>query len=172
MVMITRAEGAADLEAVRHVNQRAFEGPVEAAIVDSLRDADAVAVSLVADLDGEVVGHIVFSPVTVGDQVLKYPLAGLAPMAVVPSRQHAGIGSELVREGLGRCRAAGYGAVVVLGHPGFYPRFGFSPAAEIGLHCIWPARPEAFMALELIPGALRGVRGEVTYHAAFGAPDE
>ena len=128
--------------------------------------------SLVADLDGEVVGHIVFSSVMVGDQVLKYPLAGLAPMAVMPAHQHAGIGSGLVRDGLGRCRVAGYGAVVVLGHPGFYPRFGFSPAAEIGLHCIWPAPPEAFMVLELVPGALRGVRGEVAYHTAFGAPGD
>lgn len=160
-----------DLEAIRRVNQLAFEGPVEADIVDALRDAGAVVASLVADLDGVVVGHILFSPVTVETANQECAIAGLAPMAVVPSHQHTGIGSELVREGLARCRAAGYRAVVVLGHPGYYPRFGFSVAAERGLHCAWPVRPEAFMALELTPHALNGILGQVAYHAAFGAPE-
>jgi putative acetyltransferase len=92
---------------------------------------------------------------------------GLAPMAVLPARQRQGIGSALVRDGLGRCRELGYEAVVVLGHPGYYPRFGFVPASRFGIGCEYDVPAEVFMALELVPGALRGKPGTIRYHPAF-----
>ena len=94
---------------------------------------------------------------------------GLAPMAVAPSRQRRGIGSALVEAGLARCKELGAVAVVVLGHPEFYPRFGFVPAARFGLECEYEVPVEAFMAMELQPHALRGAAGKVSYHPAFGS---
>ena len=93
----------------------------------------------------------------------------LAPMAVVPERQRAGIGSELVRDGLARCRLRGVEAVFVVGHPAYYPRFGFSRASDFGITCEFEVPDEAFMALELAPGSLRGRTGQVFYHEAFRA---
>ena len=92
---------------------------------------------------------------------------GLAPMAVAPSHQHQGIGSALVRAGLERCKALGAGAVIVLGHPEYYPRLGFSPAVRFGIGCEYDAPQEAFMVVELQPGYLRGVSGTIQYHDAF-----
>lgn len=94
-------------------------------------------------------------------------ILGLAPMAVAPSHQRQGIGSALVRAGLERCRALGSGAVVVLGHPAYYPRFGFSPSVHFGIRSEYEVPEEAFMVLELQPGFLRGISGTVQYHAAF-----
>jgi putative acetyltransferase len=88
-------------------------------------------------------------------------------MAVVPAQQRTGLGSALVRAGLEQCRKLGFGAVVVLGHPDYYPRFGFSPAARFGIGCEYEAPQEAFMAIELQPGYLKGASGKVEYHAAF-----
>jgi len=120
----------------------------------------------VAEQEGMVVGHILFSPVEV-DHANGRRLLGLAPMAVDPERQRKGIGSLLVHEGLTRCRAAGFDGVVVLGHAGYYPRFGFVPAQQFGLRCEYDVPADVFMALELAPGALRGLAGLVRYHAAF-----
>jgi putative acetyltransferase len=92
---------------------------------------------------------------------------GLAPMAVLPAYQRQGIGSVLVRSGLAVCQALGYGAVVVLGHPSYYPRFGFVPTDRTGLRCLDNVPVEAFMMLELQPGYLQDVQGIVTYHPAF-----
>src|SRR5688572_24348028 len=118
--------------------------------------ADPV-ISLVAHDGDAVVGHIMFTPVSLaGHGGL---LMGLAPMAVEPSRQRAGIGSALVRAGLERCKALGAAAALVLGHPGFYAKFGFLPAARFGLGCEYDVPAEVFMALELLPDALRGASG-------------
>ena len=114
-----------------------------------------------------MVGHILFSPVTV-EHSSKPALVGLAPMAVAPGYQRQGIGSALVREGLARCRAAGVEGVVVLGHVEDYPRFGFVPAAQFGLRCEYDVPADVFMALELSPGAFSDVSGLVRYHQAFG----
>ena len=165
--MLIRPEQADDFDAVLALNVAAFGSPTEARLVDRLRDLCVDLVSLVA-LDGtELVGHILFSPVTLAqDDSLK--LYGLGPMAVAPARQRQGIGSALVEHGLERCRSLGADAVVVLGHPGFYPRFGFVPASRFGLDSDFPAPDDAFMALELRPGALRGKAGRIRYHPAFG----
>jgi putative acetyltransferase len=161
-----RAEEEADRAAVHAVNAAAFPTPAEADLVDALRAAGAARVSLVAEEDGAVVGHILFSPVTLpGHPGLA--LLGLAPMAVAPERQRQGIGSALVEAGLARCRELGCDAVVVLGHPEFYPRFGFVPSVRCGIGCEYPVPPEVFMLQELRPGALQGASGTVRYHPAF-----
>lgn len=166
--MIVRDETPADRAHVRRVNEAAFGAPQEADLVDALRAEGVATVSLVAEEDGEIVGHILFSPVTVEGAGTPPLGLGLAPMAVIPSRQRQGIGSRLARAGLDRCRARGAGFVVVLGHPAYYPRFGFVPASRFGLRCEYDAPDEAFMAMELVERALEGLTGLVRYHPAFG----
>lgn len=164
---VVRVEQPGDRDAVRALNEHAFGGREEADIVEALHGANAVVVALVAEVGAAVVGHILFSPVTV--ERSDAPLVGLAPMAVAPGYQKQGIGSVLVREGLARCRAAGVEGVVVLGHAEYYPRFGFVQAQQFGLRCEYDVPAEVFMALELTHGALRSVSGLVRYHAAFAA---
>lgn len=164
-MIAVRPETPADVEAVRAVVEAAFEQRDEAGIVERLREGVPGYIGLVAVEGGEVVGHIAFSPVTVERRAL--PILGLAPMAVRPDWQRRGIGARLVRAGLVACAETGAEAVVVLGHPGYYPRFGFSPAVGFGLRDTYGAPPEAFMALELVPGALGGVSGVVRYASAF-----
>ncbi len=164
--MLIRAEQPGDWIAVHRVNESAFETPLEANLVDALRQQTSEAVSLVAEHRGAIIGHIMFSPVTLS----KHPdlkLMGLAPMAVAPPHQRGGIGSALVRAGLERCRELGYGAVVVLGHPEYYPRFGFSPASRFGIGCEYDVPEDVFMMLELRPGFLEGASGVIRYHDAF-----
>ncbi len=133
----------------------AFPTDAEARLVDALRHAGQGTLSLVAQVDGEIVGHVLFSPVTPGKGL------GLAPLAVKPAHQN-GIAAALVREGLERC--SGY--VVVLGEPAYYRRFGFRRARDFGLENEYGA-DEEFMVLEREPGALRGVRGLVRYREEF-----
>jgi len=161
-----RPEQAADIAAIHAVNRAAFDSDTEADLVDALREHADPIISLVADDGGSIVGHILFSPVTLsGHADLK--IMGLAPMAVRPAEQRRGIGSALVGAGLERCKQLGSGAVVVLGHPGYYPRFDFVPASRFGLACEYDVPDEAFMALELELGILRGASGTIRYHAAF-----
>ena len=166
--MHIRLERADDIAAVRAVNLAAFETDAEADIVDLLRQLGTPLVSLVAEDDGAVVGHILFSPVTLGGHPA-LRLAGLAPMAVVPSRQRQGIGSLLVQDGLAQCRRLGFDAVVVLGHAGFYPRFGFTPSTRFGLRSEYDVPEDVFMILELEDGVLGGKSGTIRYHPAFGS---
>jgi putative acetyltransferase len=166
--MITiRSELPDDKTAVRRINELAFGQPDEADLVDALRGVAHPLISLVAVSDDEAVGHILFSPVTIesGDSVVS--ALGLGPMAVSPESQNRGIGSQLVRQGLAECEQLGYGIVIVIGHPDFYPRFGFSPAREKGLECAYEVPDEAFMVAELAHGALRGVNGVVRYRPEF-----
>jgi putative acetyltransferase len=164
--VIIRDEQPHDRASVRAVNTAAFETPAEADLVDALREQAHPVVSLVAEDAGEVVGHIMFSPVSLsGHPELR--LTGLAPMAVAPAHQRRGVGSALVRAGLERCRQLGFGAVVVLGHPSYYPRFGFEPSVRFGIRSEYEAPAEAFMLIELQPGYLQGAGGTVRYHAAF-----
>jgi putative acetyltransferase len=160
-----RPERDGDAAAIRDVNRSAFPTPAEADLVDSLRREGAATVSLVADDGGSIIGHILFSPVTMAGG--SGHVLGLAPMAVRPERQRQGIGSQLVPAGLEACRRAGAGAIVVVGHPAFYPRFGFVPAFRFGLRCEYDVADDVFMALELDPGALAGQGGLVRYHPAF-----
>ena len=161
-----RPEAQTDRAAVRAVNMEAFERAAEADLVDALCERAQPVVSLVAEHDGRIVGHIMFSPVTlVGEPELK--IMGLAPMAVASARQRKGIGSALVRAGLEQCARLDFGAIVVLGHPTYYPRFGFVPAIRWKIRCEYEAPPEAFMAIELQAGYLGGKAGTIRYHPAF-----
>lgn len=166
MPVIVRAERGEDRAAVRAVNLSAFATGAEADLVDALRERAEPVVSLVAAEGDGIVGHILFSPVTLEGHAALL-IMGLAPMAVLPSHQRRGIGSALVREGLERCRALGAVAVVVLGHPSYYPRFGFRPSTAFGIGCEYDAPAEAFMLIELQPGHLRGASGTVHFHEAF-----
>jgi putative acetyltransferase len=163
-----RRENPADIDAIHGINAAAFESSAEARLVDRLRTEARPFLSLVAELDGEVVGHILFTPVRLDDaDVLN--LMGLAPMAVAVDRQNQGIGSALVEAGLALCRDSGAGAVVVLGHPAYYPRFGFQPAADFGLRSEYDVPDEAFLLRELQAGYLQGHSGTLRYHPAFNA---
>ncbi len=166
--MLIRAEQEKDRAAVHAVNVSAFETPSEANLVDALREQAEPVVSLVAEDNGAIVGHIMFSPVSLSAHPgLK--LMRLAPMAVAPEHQRQGIGSALVRAGLEQCRQLGFIAVVVLGHPEYYPRFGFSPSTRFGIGSEYEVPEEVFMATELQPAALSGKTGMVKYHAVFGS---
>jgi putative acetyltransferase len=160
-----RFERPGDEAGVRETNELAFGEPLEARLVDALRGIPDY-LSLVATIDERVVGHILFTPVTIEPSVDRR-VAGLAPMAVRPDHQRAGIGGQLIRAGLEECRRRGYSAVVVLGHPEYYPRFGFAPAHTFGLTCEFPSPPEAFMAIELESDALSGIGGLVRYLPQF-----
>jgi putative acetyltransferase len=164
--MIVRPEVASDRAAVRRVHATAFATPEEADLVDALRAGAEPLVSLVAEEAGIVVGHVVFSPVTLPEHP-ELRLMGLAPLAVVPARQRTGIGAALTRAGLERCREIGAGAIVVLGHPAYYPRFGFARADAFGIGCQFEAPADAWMLLELEPGYLRGAGGTARWHTAF-----
>jgi len=161
-----RAEQPEDIPAIRAVNLAAFPTPFEANLVDRLRQMVQPTISHVAVMDDEIVGHIFFSPVHVSERD-DLKVMGLAPMAVLPVYQRQGIGSALIHAGLTVCQALGYGAVVVLGHPSYYPRFGFVPTDGTGLRCVYDVPVEAFMMLELQPSYLQNVQGIVTYHPAF-----
>jgi putative acetyltransferase len=166
--MQIRAEKESDQDSVHQVHLSAFESPSEANLVDTMREQAHPVVSLLAEDNGQVVGHIMFSPVFLsGDPDLK--IMGIAPMAVVPFHQRKGIGSALVRAGLEQCKQLGVVAVVVLGHPEYYPRFGFSPSSQFDINSEYEVPKEVFMAMELQTDALRGKTGRVKYHAAFSS---
>jgi putative acetyltransferase len=161
-----RAEDKNDWTAVRAVNTAAFGASLEADLVDALRVRAQPLISLVAEIQGAVVGHIMFSPVALAKHDER-KLMGLGPMAVLPEHQRKGVGSALVRAGLKRCEELGCDAVVLVGHAEYYPRFGFVPAARYGISCQYDVPEDVFMILELRPGALRGATGHVQYHEAF-----
>ena len=167
--MVTiRPEQPGDAAAVRSVHEAAFPGHDEARLVDALRAAGRTVVSLVAEDNGRIVGHVAFSPVTVegaSDGV------GLAPVAVIPTAQRGGIGSRMIRDGLDICRQNGFGFVVVLGAPAYYGRFGFTPAHAWGLDDEYGGG-EAFQALELRAGSIPKDAGRVRYAPEFAALDE
>ena len=165
-----RPERPDDNPAIRAINDAAFEQPAEGAVVDAIRAACPDILSLVAEEEGEVVGHILFSPA--GAMGPDGPVVGmgLAPMAVAPGRQRQGIGSDLVRAGLDLLRQRGCPFVIVLGHPEYYPRFGFEPASRHGLVCQWEGIPDdVFLALVLDAEAMDGVQGIARYRDEFDA---
>ena len=170
-MLIIRMETEADRIAVRQVNEEAFGRVNEAELVEALRKNARPQISLVAELDGQIVGHIFFSPVRIEEGASAFTALGLAPMAVLPELQNKSIGSQLVRRGLDECRNMGHDVVVVLGHPEYYPRFGFVPAKTKGLKCEYEVPDDVFMVAELRDGALAGRRGVVKYRPEFSNAD-
>ena len=165
--MDIRTEKPEDLEAVRNVNIAAFGRENEANLVDRLRGIGST-FSFVAVQSDRIVGHIFFSLVTVEGKCSKnLSILGLAPVAVLPNYQRQGRGTLLIREGLKECRRSGFQAVVVLGHPHLYSRFGFIPASRKSLGCEYDVPDEAFMVLELESGALQDCSGTVKYRSEF-----
>ena len=165
LVTIVRPEVPADYDVIRDLHTLAFAGPTEARLVDRLRGSSG-SISLVAVEAGTVLGHILFTAVNLEGERPAVRVAGLGPMAVSPSRQRSGIGSALVEQGLEECRRAGYEAVVVVGHPRYYPRLGFRRCSSFGLRCQFDVPDEVFMAVELNPDVLSG-GGEVRYPPEF-----
>ncbi|QEG34071.1 GNAT family N-acetyltransferase [Bythopirellula goksoeyrii] len=160
-----RSEEPEDLQAIHTVHVASFPTNAEAQLVDLLREADRLSVSLVAEADSLVVGHIAFSPVTVESGEVG---AGLAPIAVIESYRKQGVAAELVRAGLQACRENGFGWVVVLGEPGYYARCGFQPATEFGLSDEYGGGV-AFQVVELVEGSLPVGDGLVKYAPEFAS---
>jgi len=166
-MLTIRREAPEDIDAIRHVNEQAFGRATEADLVDQLRSRGVLTISLVAAQDGEIVGHIAFSPVAVESGPSSFEAITLAPIAVLPAHQRQGVGSQLVKSGLEECRQLGHEIVVVLGHPEYYPRFGFAPCKPRGIGCEFEAPDEAWMVLELREGALAGRDGTVKFQPEF-----
>ena len=168
--MLIRTEDPSDIPAIHRLNRLAFNVSTEADLVDQLRRSETDFLSLVAEDQDHIVGHILFTPVSVERDGHPITGMGLAPMAVAPERQRQGIGSALVEHGLGLLRECGCPFVLVLGHPGYYPRFGFERASAHHLACQWEGVPDdAFMVLILDPVAMHGVSGVARYRDEFDA---
>ena len=166
MNITIRSELPGDESAIAEVTRQAFEShpyshQTEHFIIDALRKASALSVSLVAEQAGHIVGHIAFSPVLIDDGSSDW--YGLGPVSVLPAHQHKGIGRALMEHGIAKLRGLGAKGCVLVGDPAFYTRFGFANAPELVLDGV---PQEFFLSLSLgIPSA----RGKVKFHAAFDA---
>ena len=161
-----RKEEPKDRDAVHHLNLIAFDNGPEAVLVDKLRASCKEYLSFVAVEDSFVIGHILFTPATVED--CSAVGMGLAPMSVVPSHQKKGVGSQLVRHGIEFLRNAGCPFIIVLGHPEYYPRFGFELASKYQLRSQWEGVPDdAFMIVVLDSGVLRKTGGIARFREEF-----
>jgi putative acetyltransferase len=165
--LIVRLESADDQEEIALVVERAFQRSDEAKLVGRLREQAAPLLSLVAEAEGRVIGHVAFSPVTLASSPESSDLCALGPLAVDPSFARRGTGEFLTRAGLSRAPELGWRAVFVLGAPAYYGRFGFRPARDLHFEYGTPALERAFQVRELAPRALAGRKGRVTYHPAF-----
>jgi putative acetyltransferase len=161
-----REERPGDVESIRDVNKCAFGQDLEGKIVDALRSNGAALLSLVATQNGKVVGHIIYSPASVGDEVTG---AALGPMAVHPEHQRQGIGIKLVEAGNRKLQEAGHPFIIVVGHANYYPRFGFRPASTHGIQCEWEVPDEVFMMLILDEAKMQGVSGLAKYRHEFSS---
>lgn len=155
---------------IRDVHIQAFGSEGEADLVDALRACCPFFISLVYDKDNALPGSIIFSPAELlPDNQPRTGILGLGPMAVVPARQKKGIGSALIKAGIAYCQDMGYDAIVVPGHPDFYPRFGFVPSARYGIRSEYDVPDEVFMILILNEKGMKGRQGTIRHHSAFGS---
>ena len=167
--VIIRAEEEKDYAKITEVNDLAFGQKNEGLLVERLRQTENYipALSLVAELNDEIIGHILFYPVTVQSAGSRYPTLSLGPMAVIPEYQRKGVGSRLVFEGFEAAKALGHESVIVIGHPDYYPRFGFRLASRWDINSPFEVPVEVFLGLELVEGALKGKSGTVEYPKEF-----
>lgn len=166
--MNIRKETDSDIEKIWQINAEAFETEAEANLINALRKSGISYISLVAEEGEDIVGHIFFTPVELTDSKSELKIMGLAPMAVASKHQKKGIGSQLVKEGLEHCLTQYYDAVVVLGHPQYYPKFGFLPSVKYGIKSEYDVPDDVFMLLELKKGVFEKGQGIIKYHDAFG----
>jgi putative acetyltransferase len=160
-----RTERPGDAAAIRDLNRRAFGQDQEGNIVDALRSNGAALLSLVATLNDQEVGHLLYSPASVGEVTG----AALGPMAVLPEYQRQGIGSRLIEAGNLKLGNAGCPFIIVLGHANYYPRFGFKPASAYGIECEWEVPDDVFMILVLDEAKMQGVSGLARYRPEFSS---
>jgi putative acetyltransferase len=170
--VILRSEEQSDGPSIERVNRLAFGRSEEALLVARLRDSPAFipGLSIVAQEDEGIIGHILFTRVHI-DPPTEVRVCTLAPLAVLPAFQRRGVGSALARRGIDVATRLGEDLVILVGHPAYYPRFGFEPASRLGLRCPFPVQDEAFMALRLRPD-VPPISGEVVYPPAFQALSE
>lgn len=161
-------ETKVDHKLVFEVHKQAFKRDEEAILVDRLRNGPAYIphLSLVAIINNHIVGHILFTDIRINSKNVQ--ALALAPLSVLPAFQRQGIGGLLIKEGLGKAAELGYASVIVLGHEHYYPKFGFTNASKWNIKAPFEVPDNAFMALELFPGALDGVAGVVEYASEFG----
>jgi putative acetyltransferase len=169
-MVVIRPESLIEYPAVYNVNLKAFNQDCEPNLVEAIRKSDNYIpeLSLVAVINNTVVGHIMFSIIAIETDNEHIPVLSLAPLAVLPDYQNRSIGSKLIKHGLNECRKLGYTIVIVVGHPNYYPRFGFIPARSQYLEATFEVPDEAFMVLELSSGALMNIKGTVKYPPEFG----
>lgn len=166
MDLFLRDEISEDYSIVEKITFEAFDNNDEVEIVKKLRDSPNI-ISLVAEDEGQVIAHIMFSEIDIVDKEITHKAIALAPMSVSPSHQKQGVGKMLITFGINRCKELGYPLIIVLGHVNYYPKFGFVPAYPLGFTSIFNVTSNAWMVLELTEGKAREINGEVIYHSAF-----
>jgi len=159
--MLIRQEGKTDYRQIRSLNDQAFGSPEESQLIDELRQQGLAVLSLVAESEGEIIGHILFSRIKLGDE----PVVALAPMCVASVHQKKGVGGALIQQGMRILKQRGEKAVFVLGHKKYYPKFGFSAELAKPFECEYAG--DSFFAHELQPGWLEGKTGRIVYPEAF-----
>ena len=169
MSVTIREERPEDNAAIRFVNDKAFGQPQEGQLVEALGKNGGVLLSLAAIADRRVVGHILYSPVSIESGGKEIFGAGLGPMAVLPEFQRQGIGAKLVEAGNSRLRELSVPFIVVLGHPAYYPRFGFRPASRHGIRCEWEVPADVFMVLVIDRERMLSVSGLAKYRPEFSS---
>ncbi len=169
--MIIRPEQIADYEQIAEVNRLAFGRDDEVRLIERLRNAPEYhpGLSLVAVDGNQIIGHILFSFVTIDADTGRTPALALAPLAVIPNRQYQGVGTALVEQGIQACYKLGHRIIIVLGHAEYYPRLGFQKASKFAIACPFTVPDETFMVLGLGTGALKDVKGTVVYPEPFHA---
>ena len=169
MQIIVRPERGKDFPAIKTVNNLAFGQENEGNLVEKLRKTQdyVPGLSLVAEIENEIVGYILFYPIQIAAEDAAFPSLALAPLAVLPAYQHRGIGKQLVKTGLIRAKQLGYPSVIVLGHPLYYPQFGFDRASKWNIRCPFEVPDASFFAIALKKDGLAKVHGTVAYPKAF-----
>jgi predicted N-acetyltransferase YhbS len=164
-----RHEKSSDYPGIKKVNDLAFGQSNEGILIEKLRENSSFIkeLSLIAELDGKIIGHILFFPIWIREGQNEYQSLALAPMSVIPEYQKKGIGSQLIFKGLETSRDLGFKSVIVLGHEFYYPKFGFAPASQWAIKAPFDVPDEVFMALELVPDGLKGISGKVQYPKEF-----